>query len=114
MRSVLAVLVPFVWLGSAAALAQAPAPTPSGQAAVGVVQTPAAASAPVKATKRARNGRARRVAVADKGQGRPRGPSSVDEALSTCLVLWEPATHMTKREWTRACHRVAERLRDTG
>jgi hypothetical protein len=115
MRSVVAALVPFVWMGSTAGLAQqAPAPALSGQAAAGVVGTHASTSAPVKATKRGRNGRLPRVAVADKRQERPRGPSTVEEALSTCLVLWEPATHMTKREWTRACRRVAERLRDTG
>ena len=114
MRSVLAALVPLVWVGSAAGLAQAPAPALSGQVATGVAQTHAGTSTPAKATKRARNGRARRVAVADKLQERPRGPSTVEEALSSCLVLWEPATHMTRRQWSRACRRVAERLRDTG
>jgi len=114
MRSVLVALVPLVWVGSAAGLAQTPAPALSGQVAAGVAQVPAAVSAPVKVTKRGRNGRAQRVAVADKQQERPRGPSTVEEALSSCLVLWEPATHMTKREWARACRRVAERLRDTG
>jgi hypothetical protein len=110
MRSVLAILVPLVCVGNAA-LAQTPAPALSNQAATGVGQAPAGASAQAKATKRARNRRARRIAVADR---RPRGPSTVEEALSTCLVLWEPATHMTKREWARACRRVAERLRETG
>jgi hypothetical protein len=52
--------------------------------------------------------------VADRKQERPRGPTTVEEALTSCLVLWEPSTHMTKREWTRACRRVAERLRETG
>jgi hypothetical protein len=114
MRSVLTALVPLVWMGSTAGFAQAPAPALSGQVAAGMAQTHAGTSAPAKATRRGRNGRARRVAVADKRQERPRGPSTVEEALSTCLVLWEPATHMTKREWSRACRRVAERLRDTG
>ena len=114
MRSVLAALVPLVWVGSTAGLAQAPAPALSGQVAASVAQTHAGTSAPVKGTKPARNGRARRVAVADKPQERPRGPSTVEEALSNCRVLWEPATHMTRRQWSRACRRVAERLRDTG
>jgi hypothetical protein len=114
MRSVLVALVPLVWMGSAAGLAQMPAPARSGQVAAGVGQMPAAAWAPAKETRRARNARARRVAVADKQQERPRRPSTVEEALSSCLVLWDPATHMTKREWARACRRVAERLRDTG
>jgi hypothetical protein len=112
MRCVLAVLVPLAWLGSAA-LAQAPAP--SGQAAAGVTQAAAGASASTKAVKRQRNGRrARRVAVADRPEQRPRSTSTVEEALTSCLALWEPATHMTKGQWARACRRVAERLRDTG
>jgi hypothetical protein len=113
MRSVLAALASFAWLGSAA-LAQAPAPALSGQAA-GVAQAPAGASAPTKALKRERSGgRVRRVAVADRPEQRPRRHSTVEEALTSCLALWEPATHMTKKQWARACRRVAERLRDTG
>lgn len=111
MHSVLAALVPLVWL-SGAALAQAPAP--ASQAAIGVAQPPASAAAPAKAVKRKSNSRARRVAVADRKQERPRGPSTVEEALTSCLALWEPGTHMTRREWARACRRVAERLRSTG
>jgi hypothetical protein len=114
MRSVLTTLVPLVWFGGTA-WAQTPAPAPSGPSTVGVAQMPAGVSAPVKAGKRARNRRAaRRIAVADRKQERPRGPTTVEEALTSCLVLWEPSTHMTKREWTRACRRVAERLRETG
>jgi hypothetical protein len=26
--------------------------------------------------------------------------------------MWEPATHMTRDQWARACRRVAERLKD--
>jgi hypothetical protein len=114
MRSVLAVLVSLAWVGGAA-LAQAPAPALSGQAAVGVAQVPTGTAAPPNAVKRQRNGgRARRVAVADRPQERPRGTSTVEEALTSCLALWEPATHMTKSQWARACRRVAERLRNTG
>jgi hypothetical protein len=113
MRSVLAALVPLLWLDSAA-LAQAPAPPLSGHAAAGIAQGPAGAAAPVKAVKRPRSGKPQRVAVADTKQERPRGPTTVEEALTSCLVLWEPATHMTRREWARACRRVAERLRETG
>jgi hypothetical protein len=111
MRSVLAVLVALVCIGSAAS-AQTSAPTLSGPVGAGAVQAPA--PPPAKATKRGRKGRAQRVAVADKGQERPRGASTVEEALSSCLLLWEPATHMTKRQWARACRRVAERLRQAG
>jgi len=121
MRYALAVLVPLVGVGSAA-LAQTPAPALSGHSTAGVAQAPAGApapvsapaSAPVRAAKRERNRRARRVAVADTRQERPRDPSTVEEALTSCLALWEPATHMTKGEWRRACRRVAERLRATG
>jgi hypothetical protein len=112
-RSVVAVLVPFVWVGGVA-VAQAPAPERPGHAAAGLSQAPAGASAPAKTVKRERNRRAHRVAVADKREERPKGASTVDEALTSCLALWEPATHMTKQEWARACRRVAERLRGTG
>jgi hypothetical protein len=112
MRSVLAVLVALVGVGGAA-VAQSPAP--SGRAAAGVAQAPAGATAPTKAVKRERNGgRARRVAVADRPQQRPTRASTVEEALTSCLALWEPATHMTRSQWARACRRVAERLRGTG
>jgi hypothetical protein len=113
MRNVLAVLLPLVCVGGAA-LAQTPAPTLSGHAAAGAVPAPAGASAPVKTARRERRRKARRVAVADRLQERPRGPSTVDEALASCLALWDPATHMSKQEWARACKRVAERLRSTG
>src|SRR5688572_26024403 len=111
MRSVPVVLVPLVWVGSAA-LAQLPAPAPVSQAAAGIApHQPAGASTPVKAARRARNGGARRVAEA---AARPAPPVRIswEDALSTCLVQWEPATHMTKRRWERAFHRVADRLRD--
>jgi hypothetical protein len=114
MRSVLTTLVPLVWFGGTV-WAQTPPPAHSGPSTVGIAQVPAGASAPVKAGKRTRDrGAARRVAVADRKQERPRGSTTVEDALTSCLVLWEPSTHMTKREWTRACRRVAERLRETG
>ena len=34
------------------------------------------------------------------------------DAYATCLEIWDPATHMTRREWDRACRRVAERLKE--
>ena len=33
------------------------------------------------------------------------------EALASCLEMWDAATHMTRRQWARACRRVAERLK---
>ncbi|HWE19496.1 MAG TPA: hypothetical protein VG758_20310 [Hyphomicrobiaceae bacterium] len=105
MRTALLVSL-FFALTAGSALAQTTMPALSSQASPNLVQAPAG-----KATKRARN--ARRIAVADSRSERLRGPSTVDDALSSCLVLWEPATHMTKGQWARACRRVAERLKDT-
>jgi hypothetical protein len=48
--------------------------------------------------------------VADRRPARATG--TIEEALTSCLGMWEPATHMTKAQWARACRRVAERLND--
>lgn len=32
-------------------------------------------------------------------------------AVENCKALWDNATHMTKPEWSRACQRVQDRLR---
>jgi hypothetical protein len=105
MHTALLVSLFFGWT-AASALAQTTMPALSSQAPPNLVQVPTG-----KVTKRARS--ARRIAVADSRPERPRGPSTVEDALSSCLVLWEPATHMTKGQWARACRRVAERLKDT-
>jgi hypothetical protein len=34
------------------------------------------------------------------------------EAYASCLEIWDSATHMSRREWDRACRRVAQRLKD--
>jgi hypothetical protein len=34
------------------------------------------------------------------------------DPLTSCLQLWEPATHMSRHEWERACHRVDQRLKN--
>jgi hypothetical protein len=47
----------------------------------------------------------------DASEKAPEKPAGQD-ALGTCLEMWEPATHMSKTEWARACRRVAERLND--
>jgi hypothetical protein len=39
-----------------------------------------------------------------------KNPSS--ETLTSCLNMWERETHMTKREWSRACRRVENRLQN--
>lgn len=33
-----------------------------------------------------------------------------DNAAADCILLWDAATHMTKQEWARTCHRVQTRL----
>ena len=38
--------------------------------------------------------------------------NTTNEALASCLGQWEKSTHMTKQEWSRACRRVADRLRN--
>ena len=30
-------------------------------------------------------------------------PESRKRRLEDCMAIWEPATHMTKREWRRTC-----------
>jgi hypothetical protein len=32
------------------------------------------------------------------------------DAFTSCVSQWDKATHMSKREWERACRRVANRL----
>jgi hypothetical protein len=71
-------------------------PTPSSTASV-------AKEAPPVARKKDR--KARRKMVATK-QATPAGPV----ARKSCLDLWEPATHMTRRQWARACRSLDERV----
>jgi hypothetical protein len=111
-RAALVVFVPL--LCASAAVAQAPAPGLSTQAAA--TAAPAGtAHVPAKAGKRTREARkARRVAALDGRPARATGATgTVEEALTSCLSMWEPATHMSKVQWARACRRVAERLNDT-
>jgi len=50
---------------------------------------------------------------AEKRPEGPKGKGDVADPLASCLAMWEPATHMTRQQWARACRRVADRLRDT-
>jgi hypothetical protein len=34
------------------------------------------------------------------------------DAFKSCVSQWEKATHMSRREWERACRRVADRLQN--
>jgi hypothetical protein len=110
MRSALVLFLGVGWIGGAA-LAQTPAPALSGQALTS--QSHAPANARANTTSKAKKGRAHRRLVADKRPEPKATARSDDDTLTSCLELWEPATHMTRREWARACRRVAERLKDT-
>jgi hypothetical protein len=71
----------------------------------------ATAGEPVAGKKRGRRARANRVAVAQKTEP-ARSGSSVTDVVASCLAMWDPATHMSRSEWARACRRVAERIKD--
>src|SRR5262245_55111047 len=103
MRTALIAFLSLAWFGGAV-LAPAlsdQAPSSLAPAAAGTLAGTAVAS-----MKRERNGKAGRKRVAQKGTDGARSPSSASDALTSCLAMWEPATHMTKREWSRACRRV--------
>jgi hypothetical protein len=40
----------------------------------------------------------------------PSVPGGGGKTLADCMSFWEPATHMTKAEWRRACQRTLNRL----
>lgn len=40
----------------------------------------------------------------------PSGRNAAQDALAECMQLWEPATHMTRQQWSRTCRRVQTRL----
>jgi hypothetical protein len=40
------------------------------------------------------------------------GKNPANENYQSCLSMWETATHMTRREWARACRRVENRLQN--
>jgi hypothetical protein len=99
MRTAVA-LLSLVWIGGAALAQVAPSapPKPAADAKEGQ-KAPTAG----KKGRKARSETAKE-AKASKQDGPP-------NALTSCLELWEPATHMTRREWARACRRVDERLK---
>ena len=35
-----------------------------------------------------------------------------NDALASCLSQWDKGTHMSRQEWSRACRRVANRLKN--
>jgi len=84
LRTALIVPLALGWLASAA-LAQAPADGSKKEAGKTVGKQPEAS----------------------------KGKDGATDALTTCLAMWEPATHMSRQQWARACRRVADRLKDT-
>lgn len=111
MRTLLAVSLSLAWIG-ADALAGTKAPPISDQAPVRLTRAPASAPAcaPITTRRRARSPRPGDTILAQKQAEPARGPT---DALTSCLAIWDSATHMTKQQWARACRRVAERLKDT-
>jgi hypothetical protein len=48
------------------------------------------------------------------GSGQPfstrTGKNALNETVTDCMKIWEPATHMSKADWQRTCRRVQGRL----
>lgn len=42
----------------------------------------------------------------------PDAKSAPSDALTSCIAMWEPSTHMSRSEWNRACRRVADRIQN--
>ncbi|HEX5959540.1 MAG TPA: hypothetical protein VFY92_12905 [Hyphomicrobiaceae bacterium] len=61
--------------------------------------------------KRGRGRRHLRTAQANNGKA-PGKASPAQDALASCIAMWDRGTHMTRQQWRRACQRVAERLKD--
>jgi hypothetical protein len=104
MRTTVIVSLSLIWLASAA-LAQSGPPSPQPKA-------PAASAQPSADGPASKKKMGQGDTVAKQPQA-PDGKSGLTDALSTCLEIWDPATHMTRQEWARACRRVADRLKST-
>jgi hypothetical protein len=124
MRTAVA-LVALIAVGGAA-LAQvtpsAPAPTPAADVKAGATVTKTGADKKGRKTRRpngnaktgdTKTGDAKAGDTATNAPGTGNTAKSLDPGgtLASCLELWEPATHMTRQEWGRACRRVDERLK---
>jgi hypothetical protein len=48
------------------------------------------------------------------GSGQPfatrTGKNALNETVTDCMKIWDPATHMSKADWQRTCRRVQGRL----
>jgi hypothetical protein len=103
MRTSLIVSLSLCWIAGAAFAQVGPSQSPIPKQSDGSAP-PAGGLAPGN-----KKGKARPGDGAEKQVENPYGT----DALKSCLAMWEPATHMTRREWARACRRVAERLKST-
>jgi hypothetical protein len=104
MRTVLG-LLGLICIGGAAllpaALAQSTSVAPQASRAAADTKITPTAGAPVRNGRKAR----RKGGVPEQAATRAPPPSR-----QSCLDLWEPATHMTRRQWARACRGLDERL----
>jgi hypothetical protein len=128
MRIALIALLAAAGIAAGTAFAQSPAgppvrsKAPAAQAATTLTPAAHAAAAPTAARagsvkmkavngKRGRGRRHMRTAQANNGKA-PGKAQPAQDALASCIAMWDRRTHMTRRQWARACRRVAERLKD--
>jgi hypothetical protein len=82
----------------------------------GGVFAQSAPSPPPPDTAPATAGRKGKAGPGDNAEKAPAAPDAKDaqekDAYASCVEIWDPATHMSRREWDRACRRVAQRLKD--
>ena len=84
-----------------AALSQGTSGAPQAVKAAADTKAAPAAGAPARKGRKARR---KGDAPEQAGTGAP------PPQRHSCLDLWEPATHMTKRQWARACRGLDERF----
>jgi hypothetical protein len=105
MRTVLG-LLGLICVGGAvslppAALAEGPSAAPHASKAGADAKASPTAGAPARRSRKARR----------KGGAPKQATTAAPPPLRhSCLDLWEPATHMTKRQWARACSSLDERF----
>jgi hypothetical protein len=92
-------IVAFCLCALAGAVRAQTAPAPS---------SPAPEPAPAPTIKK---GKVKPADAAEKPPPRTQGKAGQDWH-AMCLKLWDRETHMTKREWDRACRRSAERQKE--
>jgi len=99
MRTALIVSFSLCWMAGAAFAQTGPAQPPAPK-------LPDGAAPPANGQKKGK------IGPGDAAEKRVESPNASD-ALGSCLEMWDPTTHMTRRQWARACRRVADRLKST-